>query len=232
MKNLGRSLLGAAAMFLVFQGIGMADKGPNEGAKGEGSPTSQAVADYAMAEQLVTFGIAHSDPISLVTAARVMQMAPAKESKRTKTSEGGSKESGAKAEHKLDLTTPAGVLAKAREMAGDRKDILAMIDDAAAGASRGRMAGPVVHRDRVNSGTTDVYEEKFEGLKVARVLIDGDGDTDLDCFIEDENHNRVDSDTDGTDTCLLEWTPAWTGTFFIKIKNYGSVYNNYVLATN
>ena len=60
----------------------------------------------------------------------------------------------------------------------------------------------------------------------------GDGDTDLDLYVYDENGNLIDKDIDSTDTMLCMWTPKWTGEFIIKIKNLGSVRNYYTLWTN
>ena len=83
--------------------------------------------------------------------------------------------------------------------------------------------------ERVSANSTDVYNVTFIGGEPAEVFLVGDGDTDLDLFIYDENGNLIDSDTDNTDVCLCEWTPRWTGRFTIKIRNYGSVYNEYTM---
>jgi hypothetical protein len=83
--------------------------------------------------------------------------------------------------------------------------------------------------ERVSANSTDVYNVTFIGGEPAEVFVVGDGDTDLDLFIYDENGNLIDSDTDNTDVCLCEWTPRWTGRFTIKIRNYGSVYNEYTM---
>ena len=86
--------------------------------------------------------------------------------------------------------------------------------------------------DTVLAHSTNVYKEKFWGGEVAEVLVFGDGDTDLDLYIYDENGNLITSDTDYTDICICRWNPIWTGDFIIKVVNRGSVYNDYVIATN
>jgi hypothetical protein len=96
----------------------------------------------------------------------------------------------------------------------------------------GDVTGPNLHKDQVLANHTDSYEITFEGDEKAVVAIIGDGDTDLDLFIYDENDNLIGENTDLTDRCSVEWTPSWTGKFSIKIKNLGSVYNEYVLITN
>lgn len=64
------------------------------------------------------------------------------------------------------------------------------------------------------------------------MIITGDGDTDLDLYIYDENGNLIGSDVDTTDVCLVSWTPRWTGVFRVEIHNLGYVYNAYTLITN
>lgn len=92
-----------------------------------------------------------------------------------------------------------------------------------------RINGSSCTVERVSANSTDVYNVTFIGGEPAEVFVVGDGDTDLDLFIYDENGNLIDSDTDNTDVCLCEWTPRWTGRFTIKIRNYGSVYNEYTM---
>lgn len=87
----------------------------------------------------------------------------------------------------------------------------------------------IEHEDRVKANSTDIYTQKFYGGESVAILVEGDGDTDLDLFIYDENGNLIVSDTDEGDTCIAAFTPKWTGTFTIKIMNLGSVYNNYTL---
>ena len=68
--------------------------------------------------------------------------------------------------------------------------------------------------------------------EVAEVIVYGDGDTDLDLYIYDENWNLITSDTDYTDICICRWNPIWTGNFYMKVVNRGNVYNEFVIATN
>ena len=84
--------------------------------------------------------------------------------------------------------------------------------------------------ERVYSNSTDVYRETFYGGEEVCVLVVGDGDTDLDLYIYDENGNLIESDTDILDTCVCTWTPKWTGEFRIEVKNLGNVYNEYTIS--
>lgn len=72
----------------------------------------------------------------------------------------------------------------------------------------------------------------FRGGEAAFVALKGDGDTDLDLYIYDDNGNLVAKDDDGLDLCIARWTPRYTGYFTIVVRNRGGVYNRYVMRTN
>ena len=77
----------------------------------------------------------------------------------------------------------------------------------------------------VKGNSAIMYTQRFYGGERAYIYVNGDGDTDLDLYVCDENGNLVDSDTDSDDACLCTFIPKWTGRFTIKVKNLGSVYN-------
>ena len=101
--------------------------------------------------------------------------------------------------------------------------------DLFAGAVGGPQAG---NQERVNANATTYYNVKFYAGQTAEVVIVGDGDTDLDLYVYDENGNLIDSDTDLTDVCVCTWEPSWTGVFRIEVVNLGNVYNLYDIETN
>lgn len=109
--------------------------------------------------------------------------------------------------------------------------IVAIVCAPASAAVRSEMHGSKTN-ERVKANDYDVYKLVFYGGEDAEVFVSGDGDTDLDLFIYDNNGNLIDSDTDYTDDCYASWHPIWTGTFLIKIVNHGNVYNNYTMWTN
>ena len=67
------------------------------------------------------------------------------------------------------------------------------------------------------------------GFSANHVIVRGDGDTDLDCWLYGPDGQLVSSDTDCTDVCVLA-SPGF-GTHRVVIYNYGSVYNDYVFGT-
>ena len=81
--------------------------------------------------------------------------------------------------------------------------------------------------DRVKANTTDVWTVTLHRGETYMFIVEGDGDTDLDLYVYDDEGNRLASDTDNTDRCLCFVTARWTGSYKVKVKNYGSVYNEY-----
>lgn len=109
---------------------------------------------------------------------------------------------------------------------------LAGITLSVAAARAGAVGGPKGSVTTVAPHGSDIYEVGFRAGEPAVVVVRGDGDTDLDLYIYDENGNLVASDTDDTDDCMVRWVPRWTGRFVIKVVNRGSVDNRYQIQTN
>jgi hypothetical protein len=96
-------------------------------------------------------------------------------------------------------------------------------------AQAGPPSGSIVHRDTVDAYTTDVYSEVFVANVPAFVKVEGDGDTDLDLAIYSDLGYLVVEDLDYTDDGYVTFTPSSTSRFTIKVRNLGSVYNNYTI---
>jgi hypothetical protein len=81
---------------------------------------------------------------------------------------------------------------------------------------------------RVFGGSRNVHSLWVSGSDNF-VMVRGDGDTDLDCWLYDSAGRLVSSDTDSTDFCVL---PApGVGTHRVAIRNLGRVYNDYAIWT-
>lgn len=101
-----------------------------------------------------------------------------------------------------------------------------------AGLQAGSTGGPRITDDSVAAYDTHTYTVRFYAGETARVGVVGDGDSDLDLMVYDENGHLIVSDTRYGDRCLVTWTPKWTGTFHIKVVNRGAVYNDYRIGVN
>ena len=79
---------------------------------------------------------------------------------------------------------------------------------------------------------TDQYIVAFRSGEWAEIMLSGDGDTDLDLRVYDENLKLVEVSNSSGDDEAVGWVPMWTGEYLIEVQNYGGVYNHYVLITN
>jgi hypothetical protein len=82
--------------------------------------------------------------------------------------------------------------------------------------------------DRVDAGETNIHRVWTRSGN-SRVVVDGDGDTDLDCYVYDRSGNMIGFDNDITDYCIVAITQRRGGEIVIEIENLGTVYNQYRL---
>lgn len=99
-------------------------------------------------------------------------------------------------------------------------------------ARAGNVAGPVVRYEQVDGRGTDVYEFRFVGGAPAVIWLEGDGSTDIDCYVFDAAGTLIGSDNGASDKCLLQWTPRSTATFRLEVRNLGRIANSYELHTD
>lgn len=227
-KKMKKTLLVlSVAGAMGLSGMAFAEKKDGENANpADKVQASEAMDALATAASLEALGREKKDALLLAAALRLQQSVSTEDKDREKTVQGDADKSGKKKD-KAELA------ALAKEYAGDNKELLAVVamaEDTV--ASRGAYRGAISHSDTVYSGTTDIYDITFTGGREAEILVRGDGDTDLDLFVYDENGNDICSDTLRDDRPYCAWNPRWTGNFQVHVKNLGGVYNNYVLLTN
>ena len=100
-------------------------------------------------------------------------------------------------------------------------------------AFAGRVPQPGVDHKLIAGYATVAYHgEYFRGGELAVIAVEGDGDSNLDLYVYDENGNLIASDTGTGDFCVVRFTPRWTGAFTIKVVNRGYRSNVYSLSTN
>ena len=203
-------------------------------AQDEKDPTvsiPQEMKTFMMVSELSNYGYANKDALSLIQAARLSKQTGFTQTPMTKTETSGQQNENKGTKHGQLTIEPEKLLDDAKQMAGNDGVLLALIDDVKSNV-RGAVGGPKYHEDRVLANDYDVYEVTFRANELARVVVNGDCDTDLDLYIYDNNWNFITKDNDYLDLCICTWTPRWTGKFYIKIVNLGNVYNKYVLQTN
>jgi esterase/lipase superfamily enzyme len=89
----------------------------------------------------------------------------------------------------------------------------------------GTAQGPVraIHRIAARATETTVIDVGRDGTSV---VVQGDGDTDIDCWLYDESGRLIASDNDATDYCVFDVTRIVRGRVRLIIRNLGSVYND------
>jgi hypothetical protein len=224
----------------MFALAGESGGAPNEGQKEAAAKAAgdSQVEKVALATTLVQWGRSSNSAEALMAAAQIMMEVPAEGQDKKKESKAGSATAAEKADEAPPTLDPAALAKEALDIAkkeGDKnlaKSIEAQIKAAAGGASRGAVGGPKYGVTKIMAGYTDVYVVEYRGGELAEIAISGDGDTDLDIYVYDENGNFIGSDTGSQDTGYVSWYPKWTGPFRVEVVNRGSVYNQYVMVTN
>lgn len=194
---------------------------------------TQKVEDFAGAVNLARYGYANNCALCLITAADMIYKlgvtplpADAKTNPATTASETTKPE-------KPNPADPAKILADARLMAKGDATLLGLADRVKPQpGTRGAVGGPKSTTTRVEANSVDTFTIRFYGQSSAVVALRGDGDTDLDLYVYDENGNSIASDDDNSDYCIVRWTPRYTGLFTIRVRNRGNLYNRYSMATN
>lgn len=196
---------------------------------------SPEVSALRTAMDLAKYGYEVESSSALIEAANILASVPTQALEAEIEQGAENPNEGAKAE-KAQIT-PAQLLADARNLTEDAT-ILAMADmvaaklEAAAEGTRGAVGGAKYAYGSVAAHSYTYYNQKFWADEIAEIVVSGDGDTDLDLYVYDENGNLITSDTDYTDDCYVRFCPRWTGLFRIKIVNRGGVYNRYAIVTN
>jgi hypothetical protein len=201
--------------------------------RGKTEAEAGPLAALAMAQELYAWGMANDDALSVLAAARIMASVDVADAERAPTTapiEGATAaETGEGGDGPPDA---AAMFAAARALAGEDAALLAMIDDAEAEGTRGRIGGPSRTLSRLPAGYYDIWEIPFYGGKYAEIWVAGDGDADLDLVVTDENGNVICYDVSTSDNILCSFTPAWDGYFYVRVDNVGRVRNSYYLVTN
>ncbi|MEP1521710.1 hypothetical protein [Ascidiaceihabitans sp.] len=96
------------------------------------------------------------------------------------------------------------ILAAAKEFAGGDPSVVGLIEDAEAEGSRGRIGGASLTLLRLPGGKVDIFKVPFYGDRHAEIGIAGDGDSDLDLLVTDENGNTVCLDRSYSDVIYCE----------------------------
>jgi hypothetical protein len=97
----------------------------------------------------------------------------------------------------------------------------------------GSLWEPIYTQEIVYARSSKTIYHSFRGRAYAELYFMGDGDTDVDYYVYDEDGNLVDSSEDYTDRAYLTWYVDFTQEYRIVIKNRStSIYNQVTIMSN
>lgn len=200
----------------------------NSAAKPEIDPTAdQHVEALRLSHALAQWGRANKSAAALATAASIADGVPTQPMEGvTRTSEGG-----IDAPEKAAVPSTSADLYKEAKAIAQGEAAIAMVDtiEKSGVRTKGPIGGTRVTNETVKALGTDRYALVLRGNEPWYVTVSGDGDTDLDLYVFDDNGNLVASDDDYTDECRCAGVPRYTGKFWFVVVNRGRVYNNYLI---
>jgi hypothetical protein len=189
----------------------------------------QAILGY----QLTIYGYENNSPISLIDAAYILhKINPGKpEIEKSLPGEGmtSSKEALGYSTQPLDLVK------KAKELAQGNSNLIAICKQAEkeiGAPARGSVYGPKSIKRRVHGNEKYVDYIVMEPEELAQIAVVGDGDTDLDLMVYDDQGNLIASDDSPNDKCYVQFSPGKRIPYKIVVKNNGNLFNDYILITN
>jgi hypothetical protein len=192
------------------------------------SARADAVAFAATGEQLARFGEQRRDPLLLIAAARILLQAGVQPAEFKKQSRGGQGDARKPAN---EAAGPEALLARARELASGRSDLIALADEVAKEGARGAVGGPRRGTTVVRTRAVDELSIEYNGGEMAAIAISGDGESDLDIEVIDPA-GRVVCRADGpSDQEICRWAATKSGAHRVRIINNG-VANEYRVLTN
>ena len=203
-------------------------KGVNIASGPKAPATDEPVARLQMSSDLLAFGRDNKDPLALIVAARIMKTVGGTEADM-KPEGRGAADNPQKPGQPVTSDT---ILVEARDLGKGDKLTNLLIDEAGAMGSGGGATQLKTHQDTAQVGATDAYTVLYNGGQLAEAGLAGDGSSDLDLLVYDENDHLVCRSASSSDREYCQWWPRWTGPFRIEIQNLGTVPNLYRVATN
>jgi len=99
-------------------------------------------------------------------------------------------------------------------------------------AMAGGTSGPYFDRDDLIPQQYVEYRLRFTGSEDVIVIVKGDNNGDIDCYVDDEDGKRITLDDDNQDGCMLKWVPVKTSIFKVRVVNHGKKRTYFTLGSN
>ncbi len=165
-----------------------------------------------LSARLYAEGVSQSDPVLVVTAARLR--------KEAALSPG------------LPLTWES-MIEVALKLIGDDPGLLDLVGDISAEQTKGVASGPEYRLAALAAGAKDALPPlAFRGGEYAEVYVEAPSGADLNLTVLDAAGLVVCADTDPSHVAYCAWTPAQDGEFTVVVLNAGTTPADYALMTN
>lgn len=202
---------------------------------GTETPAARGVILARDAIALATRARENRDGVAMLVAARELRAAGLQASDgptTTTTANPGATSTSSGPAPTSTPVTVASLFAEAKALARGDRDLLRRIAQAESGQAKGLVNGPTTFVRDIAADSHINWTVRARGGEVWRVGALGDGDTDVDIRVFDENDNLVCQDNGPSATAVCSFSPRWTGTFTVQVINYGSVWTRTVIASN
>ena len=182
-----------------------------------------SVALYLQATRLYALGQATQDPLTVLTAARILRGL-------TLTDEARTPDPAPKAAATLAPLDPQTMIATAQRLdAGQNySDLTDQIAHEVPPQPKALRATAAT----LAPGASEVWTLTFFGGDYAELAILGDGKSNLDLLVTDAKDNQICVDKGSSDTAFCGFTPRENGDFKVAVTNSGTAPETYALLTN
>ncbi len=234
--------LGFAGAGLVVLGLLLASVGgpaaADEAKKDDTStvkpnPAAEDVANVALAYRLAEYGRKHKSPEMLVSAARILRhvkTTPGKETPKIEAPKGEETPKDEPLEAASLMDESKKMLADAKKLAPDDAIVAELVERAAKEKTRGSLGGPRTYRRALRPGFTNTWGVNFVGHRPASVSVTGNGIAVFTVEAINDGGQVVAVNTGPYPS--LNWVPAFTRRFTLRVRNDGGGFSGYTLYHN
>ena len=191
---------------------------------------SEKSQQMSLASRLVNYGYQTKTALPLIQAVKIYQdlnVVEATDGKEPVTKQDGQIKDGiSKADQ--PVRNEAQLLKDAATFANGDKTLLALIKECE-NIKRSPVGGTILRYFRIPARSYQDWVVTLYGGQSTGIVVSGDGTTDLDIYLYDQNGRLIGSDTSYGDDCFLGVDVYITSNFTIRVKNLGYVYNDYSL---
>ena len=214
-------------MLLISLSPAAAQDQPPPNIANAGQGTEGGVARLVFAHQLYAWGVPNKDALAVLNAARIAASVTLTEAVRSPEPPPDTATASA-----LPPITPDVMFDRAATLAAENETLLDLIDASRREVAYAPATVAISSTSTIPKAQAQTWALPFYGEALAEVAFIGNGNSNLDLKVTDENGNLVCQDVGPQDTAYCSFFPAQSGAFLITVNNVGADTNTYMLLTN